>query len=210
MVTLAAFQALLSRYTGTGDIVVGTPVAGRTRTELEDLIGFFVNTLPLRADLSTDPSFAELVEQVRNTTLDGAEHQDLAFEQIVEQVAPARELGRNPIVQVLFNYLGAEAGIKADALALPGLDVTEFDTGTPTTRFDLELHLFEDGQRLTGRVIFSTDLFDQTTISRFAGHYRNLLTAAVHDPSSRVSRIPIMTDEETALIARWNDESETA
>ncbi|MFB7664834.1 condensation domain-containing protein [Kitasatospora sp. NPDC056138] len=209
VVTLAAYQVVLSRYTAMADLVVGVPVAGRDRRELEGLIGFFAHTLPLRADLGGDPSFARLVAQVRESALDGMSHQELPFEQLVEQLAPARELGRNPLVQVLFNLLTRDTGIEPDALVLTGLEVTDFSPGPVSTRFDLELHLFDHGSELTGRLIYAAELFDRTTMSWFTGHFLNALTAVAADPAIPVSAIPLITDAELDLIARWNAEGET-
>jgi hypothetical protein len=206
-VTAAAFLAVLYRYTGTGDLVVGTPVTGRKRPELAEVIGFFGSVLPLRADLSADPSFAELVSQVRTSAGDAAEHQDLPFEHVVEQLAPARAFGPEPIMRVLFDH---SIGERAAALELPGLEVTELDVGTPGTRYDLELRLVPAGGRLTGRAIFPADLFEPATMTRFAEHYTYLLASATDAPSARVSRIPMADDQEVGLAAGWNAEGEGA
>jgi hypothetical protein len=205
MVALAAYQALLSRYAVASDVVVGVPIAGRDRRELEGMIGFFAQTVPIRSDLSGDPTFVELLQQVRDTFLDATAHQDLPFERLVEHLAPARHLSNSPIVQVLFNLLSSETG--AGALRLPGLQITELATDEPSIRFDLEMHLFEAGSRLDGKVMYAADLFDKRTMSWFAAHYGNMLAAVAHDPSMRTSRIPIVTDEELSLMARWNAES---
>jgi hypothetical protein len=205
MVGLAAYQALLSRHTGAGDVVVGVPVAGRDHRVLEPMIGFFAQTLPLRADLGGDPGFAELLDRVRDGFLADSAHQELPFDRLVEEIAPSRDVTHSPVVQVLFNLLSAETGAKA--LHLPGLEVTEFGGDAVTTRFDVELHLYDTGAGLDGRLLYAADLFDDISMRWFAGHYLNLLDAVVRDASVPVSRIPIITGEERDLIAGWNDAS---
>ncbi|MFJ9817507.1 amino acid adenylation domain-containing protein [Streptomyces sp. NPDC101151] len=210
VVTLAAQQALLARYSGADDVVVGTPVSGRSRSELEPMIGFFVNTLPLRARLADDPPFSTLVERLRETALNAYAHQDLPFEQLVEELSPSRDLSRNPIVQVWFGLLNQGSGGELAALRLPGLEATELPTGEATTRFDLELHLYDAGSdQMTGRVICAQDLFDAATAHRCARHYLNLLDALVGDPSLRLSRAPL-TDpgERRAALAAGNGPAE--
>ncbi|MER6029504.1 amino acid adenylation domain-containing protein [Streptomyces sp. NPDC001851] len=219
VVTLAAQQALLARYCGSDDIVVGTPVSGRSRSELEPMIGFFVNTLPLRARLGDDPPFTTLVDRLRETALDAYAHQDLPFEQLVEELSPSRDLSRNPIFQVWFGLLNQGSAGELAALDLPGIEATDLPTGEATTRFDLELHLYDaGGDRLTGRVICAQDLFEETTARRFARHYLHLLDAVVRDPSLRVSQAPLTPpDERRAAVAvssgpaePWEQELSTA
>ncbi|QIB42195.1 condensation domain-containing protein [Streptomyces aureoverticillatus] len=208
VVMLAAYQAVLARHAATSDLLVGVPVAGRDRRELEQLIGFFAHTLPLRARLDDDPAFTDLVARVRESALEGMTHQELPFEQLVEHLTPARELGRNPLVQVLFNLLTRETGTEPGALRLDGLDVTEFAGETVTTRFDLECHVHDHGSRLSGRIVYATELFDRTTMVWFAEHLLHFVTAVAADPSVPISDVSLVTDDELELIARWNAASD--
>ena len=202
MTLLAAFQALLSRYTGQDDIVVGSPMAGRTRTETETLIGFFVNTLPLRADLSGDPPFRELVGRVREVTLRAHAHQDVPFERLVDEFQPERDPSRSPLFQAMFAL--QNMAIPELALGEIRLSLEEIDGGT--AKFDLTLFLRETEEGIRGRLEYNTDLFDRATIERMAGHYRTLLEGAVEAPERRVSELPILTVEERRLLlGEWND-----
>jgi amino acid adenylation domain-containing protein len=202
MVLLAAFQLLLGRYAGTDDVAVGSPVAGRNRVETEDLIGFFVNTLVLRADLHGDPSFVDLLEQVRNTTLDAFEHADLPFERLVDELAGDRDLSRNPLYQVSFVLQNA-AG---EPLALPGMAAEPVPTTFAASPFDLTLHLVEqaDGS-LAGVLDYASALFDEATIDRLGGHYVRLLTGIAADPAARVSELEWLTEPERGQLLDWND-----
>ncbi|HEY0079202.1 MAG TPA: amino acid adenylation domain-containing protein [Pyrinomonadaceae bacterium] len=204
MTLVAAFQVLLNRYTNQGDLLVGTPIANRNQPEIEGLIGFFVNTLVLRADLSDDPTFRQLLARVRETTLDAYAHQDLPFEKLVEELQPERSLSRNPLFQVMFALQNAPVG----ALKLPGLtlNLEEFDSGF--TRFDLELHMREQGDELRGTLIYSTDLFEETTMHRFVGHFRTLLEGIVNHPEERVSMLPLLGEMEAEqIVEEWNGET---
>jgi amino acid adenylation domain-containing protein/non-ribosomal peptide synthase protein (TIGR01720 family) len=203
MVCLAAFQALLARYSGQPVVVVGSPIANRTLAELEGLVGFFVNSLVLRADLSGDPEFRELLRQVRASSLAAYDHQDLPFERLVEELAPERDPSRTPLFQVVF------AMHLRDELELGGpgqLRVRMLAPEVSVTRFDLELHLFEGPEGLEATLVHSTALFDPATIARLAGHYRNLLQGVVADPSTRVSALPLLSeDERRAELVGWNE-----
>jgi amino acid adenylation domain-containing protein len=203
MVLLAAFQLLLGRHAGTDDVAVGSPVAGRSRVETEDLIGFFVNTLVLRADLRGDPSFVDLLERVRNTTLDAFEHADLPFERLVDELVPDRDMSRNPLYQVSFVLQNA-AG---EPLALPGMAVEPVPVAFAASPFDLTLHLVEqpDGS-LAGVVDYASALFDEATITRLGGHYVRLLTSIAADPAARLSELEWLTEpEREQLLVDWND-----
>jgi len=167
MTLLAAFQALLGRYTGQADIVVGTVVAGRSRRELEGLVGFFVNTLPLRTDLSGDPTFRELTRRVRQVAVGAFAHQEVPFERLVDELQPERSLDRNPLFQVAFALQGGAA----DRLSLPGLSVSPFDLERTTSKLDLTLSLEERPDGLGGFVEFNTDLFEASTIAGLLDHY---------------------------------------
>ncbi len=202
MVLLAAFQTLLRRYTGQEDISVGTPVAGRTRAEVEELIGFFINTLVMRADLSGDPSFRALLGRVRETVLEAHAHQDVPFEKLVEEIQPRRDLSHTPLFQVMFilqNTPRAE-------LVLPGLQLSMMKTESVTSKFDLTLMMSEAGRGLSASFEYNTDLYDARAVARLAGHFRRLLEAAAADPELSVSALPLLTDDERRqLLYDWND-----
>src|SRR5579863_8207862 len=203
MVLVAAFAALLGRYAGVTDVVIGAPVAGRTRAELEPLIGCFVNTLALRVDLSGDPSFRELVGRVRQTAFGAYEHQELSFERLVEALQPERDLSRSPVVQVMF----ALHNTPVKPLQLDGAEVTGLWIERRSALCDLSLHVYEAGE--TGEqsavVEYATDLFEPQTIARLAGHYGVLLAGAVAAPDRRVSALPVMTEGERAqVVEEWN------
>jgi aspartate racemase len=204
MTFLATFATLLERRSGQSDIAVATPVANRTRPEIEGLIGCFVNTLVVRTDLAGDPSFRELVARVRGTALAAQAHQDLPFEKLVEELQPERDASRNPLVQVSFVL---QQGSVVAAPRLPGLETTHLSYGLlETTRFDLELHVWETGGGLEGLVVYNTDLFDAATAARLALHFQELLAAVAARPDERLSRLPVLTAAERhQLLDEWND-----
>jgi condensation domain-containing protein len=209
MLTLSAYQALLSRHAGTTDLIVGSSVSGRGRTEFEPMIGFFVNSLALRCSLAGDPPFASLLRRTREQTLDDFAHQDLPLEYLVREIAPTRDLSRNPVTQVWFNVQNLKDEISE--LRLDGVDASDFKAADITTRFDLELHLTDGGDdSLVGGLIYASDLFEHRSMELFAEHYVRFLAEIARDPAQRVSRVPIMTAEELALLARWNNEQSTA
>ncbi|HKH45274.1 MAG TPA: amino acid adenylation domain-containing protein, partial [Thermoanaerobaculia bacterium] len=202
MTLLAAFDALLSRLTGQLDVVVGSPVAGRDRTELEGLIGFFVNTLVLRTDLSGDPGFAGILERVRQATIGAYTHQELPFEKVVGELAPVRTLAHAPLFQVMLTLQNLPrrelrlGGARADLMSAEGR----------TAKFDLTLSLAERGGRLAGAFQYNSDLFDASTVARFADHLRTLVEGAVADPSARLSDLPLLSAAGRAqLLREWND-----
>ena len=197
MTLLAAFLAVLHRYTGQDDVCVGTPIANRRRVEIEGLVGLFVNSLALRTDLSGDPTFTELVMRVRETTLAAYAHQDLPFERLVKELQPDRDLLRNPLFDVVFSLQNAPF----QPLALTGLVVEYYRATSGHVRFDLELHLFEVDERLYGLFIFRADLFDLGTMERMAGHLDTLLAAAIADPDRRVSALPLLTEAEVTRLS---------
>jgi amino acid adenylation domain-containing protein len=201
MTLLSAFTALLHRYTSQTDILVGSPVAGRTRAETEPLIGFFVNTLVLRTDLSADPTFRELVGRIREVTLGAYAHQELPFEKLVEELQPERDLSRHPLFQVMFALQNAPA----DDFHLPGLQLSPVEVANDATRFDLEFHLWESDSALGGALIYNTDLFDHHTLARLVSHYRLLLDAVASSPDARISELPLLTTEERRLLRQCND-----
>ena len=205
MTLLAAFQALLSRYSGQDDVAVGTPIAGRNHAALEGLIGFFVNTLVLRTDLSDDPTFRELLGRVLKVSLAAYDHQDLPFEKLVEELRPERSLSRSPLVQVLFQLLS----ISDQGLNLRELEVTRLPQSGVRVRFDLEMQVWQPAEKeesFRGAVIYSTDLFDTPTIERLVGHFLTLLESIVADADQRISDLKLLTEaERQELLVQWND-----
>lgn len=212
MTLLAAFQILLYRYTQQEDIAVGSPIANRNRSEIEGLIGFFVNSLVLRTYLSGNPTFRELLSRVKEVALGAYAHQDLPFEKLVEELHPERNLNQNPLFQVVFALQNAPMS----ALELPGLTLSPLQFETETTRFDLEFHLWERSPQnglwvdssagISGFVIYSTDLFDDTTITRMLGHLQTLLEGIVTNPEQRIVNLPILSESELhQLLVEWNN-----
>jgi len=188
MVLLAAFGVLLGRLAGQRDVVIGTPVANRTRSELESLIGFFVNTLALRVRFDDDPTFSGLLERIRETALDAYASQDMPFERLVEALAPARDLGHGPIFQAMI-ILQNLPEAKVD---LPGLAMEPLDLPTRTAKFDLTLTLHEADGRLTGVLEYNSDLFRAETIRHWLAALRTLLEAAAANPDLTVERLPLL------------------
>lgn len=197
VVGLAAYQVVLARYAATAQVVVGCPADGRTRVALEPVIGFFVNSLPIRADLGGDPAFPRVLERARVAMLAAHAHQDAPFDRIVESAAAPPDLSRNPLFQVWFDLVSLGRGGESGRLDLSGLAVTAFDTGRVRTRFDVELHLTEtDDGRLLGRLMYATDLFDHDSMSRFAGHCRNVLGSVAERPDQHISEVRFFSPEE--------------
>ena len=202
MVLLAAFQVLLSRWSGQQDVTVGTPIAGRARAEIEGLIGLFANTLALRTDLSGDPRFDELLGRVKETALGAYAHQDLPFEKLVEALQPARDLSRQPLFQVMLIL----QNVPVETVDLPGMRLLPLRLESATARFDLTLTLREDGDGLAGWLEYATDLFAEATIDRFLGHFRVLLEGIAAAPEMRLSELPLLTaGERHQLLEEWND-----
>lgn len=201
MTLLAAFQTLMHRYTGQEEINVGTPIANRTREEVEGLIGFFVNTLVMRANLSGDPGFVDLLGRVRETALGAYAHQDLPFEQLVEALQPERDLSHTPLFQVMFMLQNTPRS----NVELKGLTVEPLATESRTARFDLTVEMNEGLEGLSGTIEYNTDLFEAATIERMARHFHNLLEGIVADPEQTLSQLPLLDDEEATRITRtWN------
>ncbi|RKI58436.1 amino acid adenylation domain-containing protein, partial [Corallococcus sp. AB049A] len=196
MVLMAGYQAVLSRYSGQDDFAVGTPVAHRTRPELEPLIGVFLNTLVLRARLDGSPRFLELLDRVREDSLAAFAHQDVPFEKLVEAVAQARGGDRTPLFQVMFVLQNAPLSTPA----LPGVHVERLHTSTETARFDLILSLTARDGGLEGTLEYSRDLFSEDAAARFATHLRVLLEAVAHDATTPVWRLPLMDAAERARV----------
>ncbi len=201
MTLLAAFQTLLHRYTGQGDIAVGSLIANRNRVELEGIMGFFVNTLVLRTDLSGDPSFQELLTRVRTVTLGAYEHQDIPFEKLLEELRPPRDLSRTPLSQLLLVLHNTPQ----QAFELPGLTVRPMEIDPGIARFDMSLEFWETAEGLQGRFEYSTDLFEEATIARMTGHLQTLLAGIVAMPGQRLSRLPLLSAAERhRLLVEWD------
>ncbi|HEU0016243.1 MAG TPA: amino acid adenylation domain-containing protein, partial [Longimicrobium sp.] len=204
MTLLAGWATVLGRLSGQDDVVVGTPTAGRGRREIEGLIGFFVNTLALRVDLSGAPTVAELLGRVRKRALAAQHHQDLPFEQVVELLDPARSLAHHPLFQVMFTWQNAPRG----SLELPGLQVTGAGAGFPDevqAKFDLSLTLSEAGGRIVGGLTYATALFARETVERWMGCLRRVLEEMVADEGRPVQRLALLADGERArVVDEWN------
>jgi amino acid adenylation domain-containing protein len=200
MVMLAAFQVLLSKYTGNADVVVGSPVAARTRREVEDVIGFFTNTVALRTDLSGDPRVREVLRRVRDVTLGAYEHQDVPFGRVVEALAPERSASHSPILQVLFvQEEGEPLG------QIPGIRMRREDAESRTSKFDLTLSFTADADGIGGSLEYSTDLFDPGTITRMIAHLRHVLEQVAEDADPRLSEVELMDDAERArVVDEWS------
>ncbi len=203
MVLLAAFQAFLARACGQRDVSIGTPVAGRRRTELESLVGPFVNTVVLRDRLPRDATFRELIALARRTTLAGLSRRDAPFERVVESLGVARDLDRTPLFQVMLVHDNAPPA----EVALPGLRLESVPRATATAAFDLTLGVVERDNALSIELEYRADLFDATTVARLAAHLRALLRAAVDDPARPLSRLPLVSAAERhQLLVEWNDQ----
>ncbi len=201
MTLLAAFQVMLARYSSQTDIAVGSPIANRTRAEIEGLIGFFVNQLVLRCDLSGDPTFRELLRRVREVCLGAYGHQDLPFEKLVEELQPERSLSHQPLFQVGFALQNAPM----PELTVADLTLRPLDIDTGTAKFDLSLYLTETPAGLAGSFEYSTDLFDATTIARMIRQLQTLLEGIALDPGRPLSALPLLPDEERRqVLHEWN------
>ncbi len=202
MILLAAFQILLQRYSGQDDIVVGSPIAGRNRAEIEGLIGFFINTLALRTDLSGNPTFRDLLNQVRNTALEAYTHQDLPFEKLVAELQPERDLSRNPLFQVMFQFQNTSN----PALTLKDLTVTALNVSTETAKFDLMLAAREEEGVLVCVMEYKSELFSDEAMERMLQQYTTLLAGIVANPDARIASLPLITATERHQLSReWND-----
>ena len=201
MTLLAAFKVLLFRYTGERDIVVGSPIAGRNRVETEKLIGFFVNSLALRTDLSGNPTFRQLIARVREVALSAYAHQDMPFEKLVEELNPARDVSQTPVFQVMFGLQNAPRS----AVELHKLTVKRVPVESHTAKFDLTLLMTETANGLSGWLEYSADLFEPPTIERLQQHFSNLLTSITLNPDGRIAALPLMsTRERQQILIDWN------
>jgi amino acid adenylation domain-containing protein len=193
MTLLTAFKVLLYRYSGQEDICVGSSIAGRTQEEVAGIIGFFVNTLALRSDLSGHPSFITLLQQVKQTTLTAYDHQDVPFEKIVEAVIADRDLSRTPLFQVLFELQNTPA---IDSIQLGSLIVTREEVKYNTAQFDLVVSMEEGPDGLTGYVEYGTEIFREETITQLLAHFTQLLQTVITLPDTRINKLPLLTDAE--------------
>ena len=211
MVLLGAFQVLLSKYSGSDDVVVGSPIAGRTRREVEGLIGFFVNTLVLRTGLAGDPGFREVLRRVRETTLGAYEHQDLPFEKLVAELQPERSLSHAPLFQVMFTLdnadgpgAAAEGADAGDALA-GAVMMNGGGSEVETARFDLMLTLSSHARGITGNLEYATDLFEASSIRRMIGHLERVLEQLADDADRPLSALTLLDAGERAQVVEgWN------
>ncbi|MBR8834794.1 MAG: amino acid adenylation domain-containing protein, partial [Stigonema ocellatum SAG 48.90 = DSM 106950] len=216
MTLLAAFQTLLYRYTHQEDIAVGSPIANRNRSEIEGLIGFFVNSLVLRTHFNGNPSFRELLGRVRDVTLGAYSHQDLPFEKLVEELHPERNLSHHPLFQVVFGFQNAPMS----ALEMPGLVPSFMNIEFKKTRFDLELHLWkcsedfrslwganwEYSEGIRGVMVYNTDLFERATITRMLEHFKTLLEGIVASPDKPIANLPLLSKQELEqVLVKWNN-----
>ncbi|MGW1811458.1 amino acid adenylation domain-containing protein [Streptomyces sp. NPDC002078] len=203
MVLLAAFQVVLARYSGSDDIVVGTPVANRPLPETEPMIGLFANTLALRTDLSGDPDFARLVGRVRDVCLEAYTHQEAPFEQLVEELSPTRDLSYSPLVQVMCNYQRVDETVRR----WPGLEVSPWESapGRGKTKFDLTMNLNEAPGVLSGSLEYNTDLFEPATIARMTRHFLTVLGTLAARPDTRLSALSMLgADEQRQILQEWS------
>ena len=205
MVLLSGFKALLHRYTGQTDLLVGSPIANRTRVEVEGLIGFFVNTLVLRTEVEGGMSFRELLSRVRAVALGAYSHQELPFEKLVEVLEPQRSRAHAPLFQTLF----ALQNMPRSPLTLPGIETRDWrrrNASAQRKMFDLSVFVFDDADDvLRGRIEFNTDIFDAATVERMAGHFERLLGGAVSQPTLRLSQLPLLSDaEREQVLVDWN------
>ena len=203
MLMLAAFKVLLSRYSGQTDLVVGTPIAGRNRQEVEGLIGFFVNNLVLRTDLADDPTFPELLDRIRQIVLGAFARPEVPFEKLVEELKPDREIGRNPLFQILFNHFAMDTTYAATRLGT--VEMQPVRSHLEIAKFDMTMHCYEDHGRLVVRIEYACDLFDPETIRRMSKHYLHLLQQIGARADRPISRLRLMDESErTQVLVEWN------
>ena len=202
MVFLAAFSTMLHRYSGQEDIIVGSPIAGRTKVETESLIGFFVNTLALRNDLSENPTFRQLLGRVRETALEAYANQDIPFDRLIEEVQPERGPGHSPLLKVVLNV----RSVPRRPVTIPGLKFTRLELDSGTARFDLDLTIVREGRGTSHYLDYNAALYDKETIVRMLGHFGNLLAGILRDPDQRISDLPMMSSSERRqALVEWNN-----
>jgi amino acid adenylation domain-containing protein len=203
MTLLAAFKVLLFRHSSQTDVCVGTPIAGRDQKELENLIGFFVNTLALRTEFTAEMPFAELLEKVRKTTLEAYEHQDIPFEKVVDEVVTERDISRNPLFQVMFVMLNTP---EIPELSIGEIQLLREPAGKTTAKFDIQFFITENEEGLHISVEYCTALFSRETIKRLITHFKNLLTSIVEHPNYKLCNLQMLSpDEEAKLLTEFNN-----
>ncbi|CAJ3558787.1 non-ribosomal peptide synthase [Burkholderia pseudomallei] len=202
MTLLSSWAAVLSRLSGQEEVVIGSPVAGRNRTEVEALIGFFVNTLALRLDLSSEPTVGELLKRTKAQVLSAQAHQDLPFDQVVERVKPPRSTAHPPLFQVMFVWQNMPAG----ELTIPGLTIRAVETPLQTAQFELTLSLREAGDDIVGHLNYASALFDESTVRRYVTYWRRLLEGMTAGPANvSVARLPLLDEaERKQVVYAWN------
>src|SRR5262249_17969375 len=201
MTLVGAYDLLLYRYSGQGTIVVGTPVAGRTRAELEGLMGCFVNMLVMRVEVNGKESFRDLLREVREVALGAYAHQELAFEELVEEVAPERSMSHTPLMQVTFTLQNA----RREELELGGVRARYVEVEGGTVEFDLSLIMATKGEELYGWVMYNRELFEEGTINRLVGHLKRVLEEVVGDPEQEIGRIGLLSEvEREQVLEEWN------
>ncbi|HSG38215.1 MAG TPA: condensation domain-containing protein, partial [Thermoanaerobaculia bacterium] len=204
IVLLAAWATLLARHAGQDEVLVGSPIAGRNRREIEDLIGFFVNTVVLRSDLSGAPAFGELLARLRSAALDAHVHQDLPFERLVEELVPERDLSRSPLFQAMFAFQNAPGS----RLTVPGLAFSTVALESRVAKFDLQLSMWEGPDRsvdvFAGVLEHNTDLFDAATMERLLARFQALWEAAAADPETPVTDLPLLLAADRRQLLEWN------
>jgi amino acid adenylation domain-containing protein len=201
MILLSAFDILLYRYSGQSDILIGSPIANRRHSQIESLIGFFVNTLILRIDFSGNPSVEKLLQKIQQVALEAYAHQDIPFEQLVDELNPKRNLSHTPLFQVMFVLQNAPQ----ENLTVSGLRLEPIAPESSIAKFDLTLSMMETNQGLTGLFEYNTDLFEQATIERMIGHLKTLLTGIVENPYQQIGELPLLTEAEKQRFIAWND-----
>ncbi len=202
MILLAAFKLLLQRYTGLEDIIVGSPIAGRNQAEVENLIGFFINTLVLRTDLSGNPSFRELLQRVKRTALDAYTHQDIPFEKLLIELHPERNLSRTPIFQVFFNMLNLES----EGQQLPGLTAEVIQNSEIGAKFDLTLYLSERNKTIHLNLVYNADLFHAERMKELLAQYEFLLEQVVGNPDQNIASYSLLTDQAKNILPNPSQE----
>jgi amino acid adenylation domain-containing protein len=208
MALLAAFAVLLSRYCQESDLVIGSPIANRDRSEIENLLGFFVNNLVLRIQVEQNQSFQDLLAQVKKIALDAYDHQNLPFEKLVEELQPERNLSYHPLFQVMFILQNSPIDLiqGANHLQMANVQFSCLEVENSTTQLDLTLEMSEFGNRLGGRIEYNTDLFERSTIERMVEHFQNLLEAITINPEQKIYNLPLLTQlESKQILIDWND-----
>ncbi|MBE7122189.1 non-ribosomal peptide synthetase [Bacillus cereus] len=201
MTLLAAFKVLLFKYTGQKDLLVGTPIAGRNREEIEKLIGFFVNTLLIRTNLNGNPTFKEFLNQVRDVCLEAYSNQDVPFEKVVEELNPERHVRQSTFFEVMFIH----QNMPVKYIDLPKLKVESIDIGKEVTKFDLTMITQEEEGFIVGEIVYDCELFDTYMIKRMAGHYQQLLELILENPFNKVDTLSMVTEaEREQLVVEWN------